>query len=219
MAVASVLSRLGHMVNYPAGQTCCGQPAWSSGFRDPARTVGEHFLRVFRGAEVIVSPSGSCVAMVRKFYPQLFADTARADEARAIASRTFEFSQFLVDQLRVSDVGASFHHRVTFHDGCHGLRELGIRDQPRMLLKAVKGLELVEMDEAQTCCGFGGAFSVTFPAASTAMAEVKVESARATTADYIVSTDPTCLMQLNGLASRRTTGIRCVHLAEVLART
>ncbi|MCL4211394.1 MAG: (Fe-S)-binding protein [Phycisphaerales bacterium] len=219
MNVAAVLARLGHVVRFPSGQTCCGQPAWSSGFRDQARAVGEHFLKVFRGSEAIVAPSGSCAAMVRAFYPELFDGTPRAGEAKSIASRTFEFSQFLVDQLHVTDVGASFHHRVTFHDGCHGLRELGIRDQPRALLKSVKGLELVEMDEAQTCCGFGGAFSINFGAASTAMAEVKVESARATRAEFVVAADPTCLMQIGGLSSRRMAGIRCLHLAEVLART
>lgn len=223
VAVTEVLERLGCDVIFRKQQTCCGQPAFNSGFHDEARAVGEHMLDVFAedlkdNETFLVVPSGSCGAMTKVFYPQLFSGTAREAEAAAIADRTFEFSQFLVDKLGVTDVGASFPHRVTFHDGCHGLRELNVHAAPRQLLSQVHGLELVEMTEAATCCGFGGTFAVKFPQISTAMGQVKCDSALATEAEYVVSNDPSCLMQIRGLMEKRGDKLKTLHLAEVLNR-
>lgn len=216
--MVNVLERLGHEVDYPQSQTCCGQPAFNSGYFHEARSVADHFLTTFGDSELIGVPSGSCTAMVRKFYPELYQDTNRVDEVAQIARRTFEFSELLVNQLKVTDVGARLAGTATYHDGCHGLRELGIMDAPRELLRHVRGLEVVEMDEAQSCCGFGGSFAVKFPQISTAMTQVKLGSASQTNADYLVSGDPSCLMQIKGLFSRQKSPIQCLHLAEVLDR-
>ena len=219
LAVATVLERLGHTVEFRPAQTCCGQPAFNSGYWDEARTVARHALDVFAGAGAVVGPSGSCVAMLRVFYPQLFAGMPEETAALDLAGRTFEFSEFLVKKLGVTDVGARFPHRVTYHDGCHGLRELRVRDEPRALLRAVRDLELVECDEAESCCGFGGLFSVKFPMVSTAMAEVKAGSLARTECDYIVSSDPSCQLQLDGWLSKNDKRQRTIHLAEVPAGT
>jgi L-lactate dehydrogenase complex protein LldE len=216
MAVAAVLERLGHTVQFRSGQTCCGQPSFNAGYWDEARAVALRAIEVFAGAEAVVGPSGSCVAMMRVFYPQLLKDTPHETAALDLAGRTWEFGEFLVDKLGVTDVGAHFPHRVTYHDGCHGLRELRIKDAPRRLLGAVRGLELVECDEAESCCGFGGLFSVKFPMISTAMAEVKGGSLDRTGCDYIVSSDPSCQLQLDGWLSRNGRKGRTIHLAEVL---
>ena len=217
MAVATVLERLGHAVEFRDAQTCCGQPSFNAGYWDEAREVARRAIRVFDGAEAVVGPSGSCVAMMRVFYPQLLEGTPDETAALDLAARTFEFGEFLVERLGVSDVGARFPHRVTYHDGCHGLRELRIREAPRRLLSAVSGLELVECDEQESCCGFGGLFSVKFPMISTAMAEVKGGSLARTGCDYIVSSDPSCQLQLDGWLSRNLEKPRTIHLAEVLA--
>ena len=216
MAVAAVLERLGHTVQFRSGHTCCGQPSFNAGYWDEARAVALRAIEVFAGAEAVVGPSGSCVAMMRVFYPQLLKDTPHETAALDLAGRTWEFGEFLVDKLGVTDVGAHFPHRVTYHDGCHGLRELRIKDAPRRLLEAVRGLELVECDEAESCCGFGGLFSVKFPMISTAMAEVKGGSLDRTGCDYIVSSDPSCQLQLDGWLSRNGRKGRTIHLAEVL---
>jgi L-lactate dehydrogenase complex protein LldE len=155
--------------------------------------------------------------MLRVFYPQLFAGTPDEATANELAPKVFEFSQFLVNELGVTDLGARFPHKVTFHDGCHGLREMGVVSQPRTLLSYVKDIELVEMNEAQTCCGFGGAFSVKFGDIATAMGEVKVDSAVATEAEYLVSNDSSCMMHIQGLLDRQKKKMKCIHLAEVLA--
>jgi L-lactate dehydrogenase complex protein LldE len=165
----------------------------------------------------VVIASGSCGAMLKVFYRELFAGQPEQDAAARLAGKCYEFSQFLVERLGVADLGASFPYRVTFHDGCHGLREMGIRDAPRKLLSHVRGLELVEMQEAQTCCGFGGTFAAKFPMISTAMGEVKIDSAAATGADFIVSNDTSCLMHIQGLLSRQGRVMKTLHLAEVLA--
>jgi L-lactate dehydrogenase complex protein LldE len=222
MAVARVLERLGHTCEFRSAQTCCGQPSFNAGYWDEARAVAIRALDVFAGAEAVVGPSGSCVAMMRVFYPQLLAGTPDETRALDLASRTFEFGEFLVEKLGVTDVGAHFPHRVTYHDGCHGLRELRIKNAPRELLRNVRGLELVECDEPESCCGFGGLFSVKFPMISTAMAEVKAGSLVRTACDYIVSSDPSCQLQLDGWISRNCQAAggrtpRTIHLAEVLA--
>jgi len=216
VSIVKVLEKLGHTVEYTEGQTCCGQPAFNSGYWDEARKVAEHMLDVFASSEVVVSASGSCGAMIKIFNPELFRDTGREADAKALSERTWEFSSFLVDKLGVTDVGASFPHKVTFHDGCHGLRELGIQSQPRQLLAKVKGVEFVEMDSV-TCCGFGGTFAVKFPAISTAMGEVKCASVIQTGAEYVASNDSSCLMQIQGMLNRQTSKVKSIHLAEILA--
>ncbi|MFA6560464.1 MAG: (Fe-S)-binding protein [Verrucomicrobiia bacterium] len=218
ISMVKVLERLGHQVEYPEEFTCCGQPAFNSGYWDEARAVAEKVLAMYRSAEIIVGVSGSCGAMMMTFYKELFHGTPLEAEAKAHAAKVWEFSDFLVTKLGVTDVGAKFPAKVTFHDGCHGLREVGLKKQPRALLAKVQGLELVEMDAAESCCGFGGTFSVKFPMISTAMGEVKCDSALKTNADYIVSCDSSCLMHIQGLADRQKKPLRTMHLAEVLAK-
>jgi L-lactate dehydrogenase complex protein LldE len=217
MSIVRVLERLGHSVEYPEDQTCCGQPPFNSGYWEEARAVARKQLAVFQNAEVILSASGSCGAMFKVFYPELFHGLPEEDAAKKHAAKTWEFSEFLVNKLGVKDLGARFEGRATFHDGCHGLRELGTKQAPRELLQHVQGLELVEMTEAETCCGFGGTFAVKYPQISTAMAEVKCNSIRETKADYVISNDSSCLMQIGGWLNRNVGSVKCLHLAEVLA--
>ncbi|MCX7885762.1 MAG: (Fe-S)-binding protein [Verrucomicrobiae bacterium] len=212
-AVVSVLRRLGVEVCFPCEQTCCGQPAFNTGYWDEARKLAARYCKIFDRYDAIVSPSGSCTAMVRKFYPQLLG------ENRPSIANTFEFSEFLVKKLGVTDVGARFPAKVTYHDSCHTLRELGLKEEPRLLLSAVRGLELVEMSEADTCCGFGGTFSVKFAGISAAMADVKCRSAVETGAQYVVSVDSSCLMHIGGWLRRHRAPVQTKHLAEVLACT
>lgn len=217
VATAEVLTRLGHAVEFREAQTCCGQPSFNSGQWDVARPAAIRALEVFRGAEAVVGPSGSCVAMMRVFYPKLLEGTPHEAEARDLGSRTFEFSEFLVTKLGVEDVGARFAKKVTYHDGCHSLRELRLKEEPRRLLKAVKGLELIEAEEGESCCGFGGLFSAKFPMISTAMAQVKGGALLRTGADCVISSDPSCLLQIGGWLSREGKLVRTLHIAEVLA--
>ncbi len=217
IAMVRIFEKLGHTVVCPEGPACCGQPAFNTGYWDESREVAIKVLESLKDAEVVVVASGSCGAMMKVFYPELFAGTKHEAMARKLAPKCFEFSGFLVNKLGVTDLGASFPHKVTFHDGCHGLRELKNKLPPRELLAKVSGLELVEMHEAETCCGFGGTFSAKFPMISTAMGEVKCASALDTQAEYIVSCDSSCLMQIQGLLDRQRKPIKTIHLAEVLA--
>ena len=218
ISMVQILERLGHTVVCPSEIVCCGQPPFNSGYWDEARRVAVKVLAQLKNAEVIVIGSGSCGAMLKNFYPELFKDTPQLGLAKQISSRTWEFSEFLVKKLGVTDLGARFPHKVTFHDGCHGLRELGIKQSPRTLLGQVRGLQLIEMTEAETCCGFGGTFAAKFPMISTAMGDVKCANATATGAEYIVSNDSSCLMHLQGLLSRQGNRLKTIHLAEVLAQ-
>ena len=213
IAMVTVLRRLNVDVYYPEEQTCCGQPAFNTGYWDEARTLATRYCEIFAGADAIVSPSGLCTAMVRNFYPELLGKATQA------TAHTYEFAEFLVKKLGVTDVGAKFPARVTYHDACHALRELRLKDEPRQLLRNVKGVELVEMDQAETCCGFGGTFSVKFPMISYAMDEVKVTSIQKTGAQYVVSSDSSCLMQIDGYLRRQNLPIKTISLAEVLAAT
>jgi L-lactate dehydrogenase complex protein LldE len=218
LGMADVLERLGYRLDFPEAQTCCGQPAFNSGHWDEARDVARYFLDVFRDSECIVSPSGSCVSMVTHHFEELFANEPdRLAQARALKARVWEFSQFLLEVAKVEDVGARFHRVVTFHDSCHGLRELRIKDGPRRLLGRVRGLELREMDVAEECCGFGGTFSVKFPEISGGMARTKIDSILRTGADTVVGLDSSCLMQIEGALRRAGSQVRAMHLAEVLA--
>lgn len=217
MSMVGLLEHLGHRVECPDDLACCGQPAFNSGCWSEARSVAERVLTGLRSAEVVVVASGSCGAMLKKFYPELFAGTARSAEAAALSPKVWEFSDFLVRNLGVTDLGARFPARVTFHDGCHGLRELGIKSSPRRLMEKVQGLELVEMADTETCCGFGGTFAAKYPMISTAMGDVKCAAALATSAEYIVSNDSSCLMHLQGLLSAQRRPLKTIHLAEILA--
>jgi L-lactate dehydrogenase complex protein LldE len=218
MAMAGVLERLGYQVDFPEDQTCCGQPAFNSGYRAEARTVARHFLKVFEKSEYVVVPSGSCTSMVTHHFAELFDKEPEVlERARALEKRVWEFSTFLTEVAGVEDVGARFEEVVTFHDGCHALRELGIKSSPRRLLANVRGLQLREMVPAEECCGFGGTFSVKFAELSGAMARTKIDAIINTGAHTVVSLDPSCLMQIQGVLSRAGKDIRTLHLAEVLA--
>ena len=218
MAMAEVIERLGYGIDFPENQTCCGQPAFNSGYWEEARTVARHFLDTFESAECIVVPSGSCTSMVGHHYAELFhKEPETLARVHSLEKRIFEFSTFLTEVAGVDDVGARFDDVVTFHDGCHALRELGIKSAPRRLLANVRGLELREMVPAEECCGFGGTFSVKFAELSGAMARTKIDAIERTGARTVVSLDPSCLMQIQGALSRAGSPIRTMHLAEVLA--
>jgi L-lactate dehydrogenase complex protein LldE len=218
LAMADVLESLGFAVDFPEAQTCCGQPAFNSGYRADARAAARHFLDVFEKSEVIVVPSGSCTAMAAHHFVELFSNQPEiCARAEPLAKRVWEFSSFLTEVAGVEDVGARLEDVITFHDGCHALRELGIRSAPRRLLARVRGLELREMQPAEECCGFGGTFSVKFAELSGAMARTKIEAIARTGANTVVSLDPSCLMQIQGAISRAGLKIRTMHLAEVLA--
>jgi len=217
--VVEVLGRLEVEVTFNPKQTCCGQPAFNTGYRQEAREVASRFLDLFDDAEYVVAPSGSCTSMIRVFYPELFAgDPERLRKAQNLGSRLFEFSEFLVKVLQVEDVGASFPHRVAYHDSCHLLRELGIEEEPRRLIRAVRGVELLELQDHRLCCGFGGTFAVKFPEVSVAMAEDKLRAATAAGAQYLVANDASCLMHLAGLIHRQGLPLQTMHLAELLAK-
>lgn len=209
-AVVRLLKRHGVSVDFPEEQTCCGQPAFNSGFRDEARRMAKQWLHAFRNSEYIVTPSGSCAAMVRNYYPELL------PEAKEIAARTFEFSQFLVDVLKVEDLGAELHRRAAYHHSCHMSRELGVFHQPLTLLKHVRGLEVVEVPRQDLCCGLGGSFSVKMPEISEAMVCDKVAAVASTSADILIGSDNSCLMNIGGRINREGRPIRVMHLAEAL---
>ncbi|MBK7926932.1 MAG: (Fe-S)-binding protein [Bryobacterales bacterium] len=218
LAMADVLERLGYQSDFPEAQTCCGQPAFNSGFWDEARGVARHFLDVFEGDSPIVVPSGSCTSMCGHHFSDLFQnDPAQLARVKALEARVYEFSRFLTDVAHADDLGAHFPHTVTYHDSCHALRELGVKAGPRRLLSHVRGLTLKEMDIAEECCGFGGTFSVKFPDVSGGMAQTKIDSILRTGASHVVSVDSSCLMQLQGVISRQGLPIETIHLAEVLA--
>jgi L-lactate dehydrogenase complex protein LldE len=218
LAMADVLERLGYEVAFNPAQTCCGQPAFNSGYHAEARSVARHFLDTFPGDEPIVVPSGSCTSMITHRFAELFQDDAEMrTRVEALTPRVYEFSRFLVEQADVEELGARFPHKVTYHDSCHALRELGLKDAPRRLLRGVRGLELVEMEAAEECCGFGGTFSVKFAQISGAMARTKIDSILKTGASHVVSLDSSCLMQLRGALSRGGHAVETIHLAEVLA--
>jgi len=216
VAMVNLLEKLGHTIEYPEELTCCGQPPFNSGYWEEARRVARPVLERLQNAEAVVIGSGSCGAMLKKFYPDLFAGHPEAEAAQALSDKCWEFSEFLVNKLGVTSVGAKFPHRVTIHDGCHGLRELNGKQPIRKLLQAVEGLELVEMKEAETCCGFGGTFATKFPMISTAMGEVKCASAAETGAEFMVSNDSSCLLHLRGLMDRTGQPLPTRHVAEIL---
>jgi L-lactate dehydrogenase complex protein LldE len=236
VATVRLLRRLGVTVDFPAAQTCCGQPHFNSGYRDDARDLARHLIQTFATSERVVVPSGSCAAMVKLEYPELFHDDpVWRRRAADLASRTHELSDFLVNVLKVEDVGARFEGRATYHMACH-LRGLGLLTEPERLLRRVRGLEYVPLERADECCGFGGSFSVRYPGISGAMVQDKasfIEKANVAAAEgakpvlgrapaaatlTVVATDAGCLMNIAGCLRRRGSAVRALHLAEVLVR-
>lgn len=214
-----VLRRLGYETEFPEEQTCCGQPAFNTGYWNDARPVAERFVQIFRKAEIVVCPSGSCTTMVRNFYPELLAGTLLCEEAIQLGQRVFEFSEFLVKVAKATDVGASFPHRVAVHDACHALRELHLKQESRELLRHVRGLELVDLPYSEECCGFGGTFATKFAAISAAMGDTKAGNVEASGAEYVTATDPSCLLHIDGILRRHTSKVRTIYLAGILAQT
>lgn len=212
-----VLEKAGCTVTYNPAQTCCGQPAFNAGFTNEARNVCSKFLKDFEPNIPVVTPSASCTGFVKNYYAKLFADSPQMHTVSALGKNIFELSYFLVHKLGVTNFDASLPGKGTYHDSCAGLRECGIKQEPRKLLSQVQGLELHELSDVETCCGFGGTFAVKFEAISIAMAEQKVEAALATEADYLISTDLSCLMHLQGYIDNKGYAIKTMHLADVLA--
>ncbi len=212
-----ILERAGCKVHYNPAQTCCGQPACNAGYWSETRPVAEKWVRDFAGTRPVVAPSGSCVGFVRNAMGKVLEESPLKPEYLQVRKRVFELSEFLVDVLKVDDLGASYPARATYHDACGALRECGIRDAPRQLLSRVKGLELMEMSDAETCCGFGGTFAVKFEPISTGMADQKLANARNSGAELLISTDLSCLMHLQAYASKQEQPMRMVHIAEILS--
>src|ERR1700761_3587766 len=219
-AVVALLERLGHTVDFREAQTCCGQMHYNTGYQKEALPLMRHFLEVFKGAEVICIPSSSCVAMMRDHYPKMAAAAADPDLVMAVnllLPRIFEFSELLVDKLGITDVGAFFPHTVTLHPSCHSLRSLQVGDKPARLLSGVRGLTLIDLPESGQCCGFGGTFAVKNPDVSIAMLSDKINCIQNSHAEVCTALDNSCLMHINGALSRQRIGVRCLHLAEILA--
>jgi L-lactate dehydrogenase complex protein LldE len=221
-AVVRLLERLGHEIEFPEEQTCCGQMHANSGYQLDAVPLVRRFVRTFGDAELVVTPSGSCAAMIHHQYPQLAelaGDEALAAEVRELAPRVFELSQFLVERLGVEDVGAHYPHRVAYHPTCHSLRLLRVGDAPLRLLRSVRGLELLELGEAEQCCGFGGTFAIKNADTSAAMLTDKLRHVLDSGTEVVTAADNSCLLQIGGGLSRARAGIRAVHIAEILAST
>ena len=221
-AVVRLLRRLGVEVDFPVEQTCCGQPFTNTGYADEALPAVRSFVRAFEGYDAVVAPSGSCVGSVRHQHAGLArrsGDAGLLRDVTALAPRVHDLSELLVDVLGLTDVGAYFPHRVTYHPTCHSLRMLRVGDRPLRLLRAVRGIDLVELPAADQCCGFGGTFAMKNADTSVAMGGDKVQHVRETGAEVLVAGDSSCLTHLGGLLSRQRTGVRPLHLAEVLAST
>ena len=222
IATVKLLERLGCTVSFPKKQTCCGQIMTNTGYWKEALPTVRNYVEAFDGYDYVVGPSGSCVGSVREQHAMLArhaGDATLEKEASAAAARTYELSEFLVDVLGVTDVGAYFPHRVTYHPTCHSMRITKVGDRPLQLLRAVRGIDLVDLPKAEQCCGFGGTFSVKNPDVSIAMASDKARHVRSTDAEYLVAGDQACLMNIGGILHRQRSGIRTIHIAEILAST
>ncbi len=217
MNMVKVLEKVGCTVSYNPKQTCCGQPAYNAGFMNEARVVSEKFIEDFSGDEMIVSPSGSCIGYVRGCFEEIFDNSSYHNDAKKVTARSFELTEFLVNVMKVDYLGAELNGIATYHDACGALRECGIKSTPRQLLANVKGLELREMKECETCCGFGGTFAVKYEPISIGMAMTKVNSALEQKADYMISTDISCLMHIEGYIKHAGLNLKTMHIAEVLA--
>ncbi|HLF47638.1 MAG TPA: (Fe-S)-binding protein [Chitinophagaceae bacterium] len=212
-----VLEKTGCTVTYNSNQTCCGQPAFNAGFWDEARAVCIKFVKDFSGSDFIITPSASCAGFIRNYYGKLLDNSSVHNEVKELTKRIYEFSEFMVKVLQIENVGASLHGKATYHDSCAGLRECKIKQEPRKLLAKVKGLELSEMNDVETCCGFGGTFAIKFEPISIGMADQKIDNTLATGADYLISTDLSCLMHLDGYIKNKGYKIQTMHIADVLA--
>ncbi len=217
MNMVKVLEKLGCQVSYNPKQTCCGQPGFNAGYWEEAKSVANKFLHDFEGEGYIVGPSGSCTGFVRNYYDRLFENSSEHLLSNQVRGNMYEFTEFLVDVLKVDDLGATFNGKATYHDACGALRECGIKSGPRQLLQKVKGLELVEMKECETCCGFGGTFAVKYEPISLGMAQTKVQSALETGAKYMISTDVSCMMHIQGYINKNNLPMQTVHIADILA--
>lgn len=215
--MVKVLEKAGCTVSYNTDQTCCGQAAFNAGYWEDAKSVCGKFLKDFSGTDYIVGPSASCVGFIRNYYAKLFDNSSLHHQVQEMNKRIFEFSEFLTEVLKQEDFGATLEGKATYHDSCAALRECRIKQGPRKLLSHVKGLTLVEMNDVETCCGFGGTFAIKFDAISVGMGEQKVENAIATGADYLISTDLSCLMHLQGYIKTKGHTLQTLHLADVLA--
>lgn len=215
--MVKVLEKAGCDVHYNANQTCCGQPAFNAGFTEECKSVAFKFLKDFSDTDYVVAPSASCTGFVRNYYPKIFENGTSHLAANALGRKAFEFTEFLTDVLKIENFNAVFPATATYHDSCAALRECKIKTGPRKLLGHVKELELIEMADNETCCGFGGTFSVKFQAISTAMADQKLTNAMATGASHIISTDLSCLMQLDGIIQNKKLPLQTIHIADVLA--
>ena len=219
VSAVKILEQLGIDVHFDVRQTCCGQPAFNSGFTEEAKQVGCSLLDIYKDQEWIVTPSGACCSMMKVFLPELLSDEPRYSElAQNVSTRVWEFSDFLVSVLKVESMGASFRARATYHDSCHLLRELGIQEPPRKLLNSVAALDLQEMENSAQCCGFGGTFSVKFAEVSSEIGRKKLQAIEQTGAQYVIAADASCLMHLEGLINRQKSQLKTMHIAEVLAR-
>ncbi len=217
-SMVAVLRRIGVDLDFLEDQTCCGQPAFNSGYHSDAKILAKRFLSIFDNDDYIVCPSGSCTSMVKIFYKELFKNDPEMHEiTQRVSARTREFSDFIVNVLNKEDVGASFNGKVTYHDSCHLSRELRVKDEPRKLINSVKGIDFIDMSNSDTCCGFGGAFSIKFPEVSVSILDEKIENITNTDADAVISGDMGCLMQIGGALRRRKIPIKTMHLAELLA--
>ena len=214
-----VLEKAGCTVRYNENQTCCGQPAFNAGYRDEAKSVCAKFLKDFAGTDPIVTPSASCAGFVRNYYPGLFDNSSFQQQARNLRMQVFELSDFLVNKLGITKLGARMHAKAAYHESCAALREVGLKKEPRALLAEVEGLELVEMADVETCCGFGGTFAVKFEPISVAMGDQKATNAAQTGATHLISTDMSCLMHIDGVIRNKGLDIKVMHLADVLAQS
>lgn len=216
--MVKVLEKVGCEVIYNSNQTCCGQPAFNAGFWGEAKEVCNKFINDFKGEEYIVTPSASCAGFIKNYYAKIFEFETNKKDIDDLSKRVVELSDFLVNILKIEDLGVEFNAKITYHDSCAALRECKIKNEPRILLKNVKGLELIEMNDVETCCGFGGSFAVKFEPISVAMADQKINHATETQAEYIVSTDMSCLMHIDGCIKNKGNKLKVLHLADILAR-
>ena len=219
MNMVRILKHVGVKALYNPEQTCCGQVAYNGGYWDEAKHVAEKFILDFKHYKYVVGPSASCISMIKNYYPQMFDNSALHNENRYLGKKIYEFTDFLVNVVKVENLGGRFEAKVTFHDSCAALREYGLKDEPRRLLANIEGLEIKELYDREVCCGFGGTFAVKHEAISTAMAEQKVKNALDTGAQYIVSTEASCLMHLDGYIKKNNLPIQTLHIADLLAKS
>ena len=219
ISMVKILKRIGAEIEYVEDQTCCGQPAFNSGYRKEIVPVAERFIKLFQGKEYVVAPSGSCTAMVRKFYHELDISEELRPALEDLSHRTFEFTEFLVNVAQVDGLGGRFEHRVTYHDSCHLLRELGVREQPRQLIRNIKAIDFVEMEKPDTCCGFGGTFSYKFSDLSIAMVARKCRYIEEIGAEFVVGADSSCLMNIEGYLRKQNMQARSLHIADLIVQS